>query len=168
MYNSNKVILFSGYLCEDDWYQCQDTWVYKYGIEPRERPINKANGRLRVYTKSSLLDRPIKNASVAAWNLETGTWYDIQPQYEDTSMYYRWDLPEGEYYLRAHMEEYKVGEATVTIDAGEETIYTFTLNKATRSRTAPVQRPMNNLLLQILEKIIDNFPILAKLLHISI
>ena len=144
------------------------TWVYKYGIEPRERPANTANGRLKVYTKSTPFDRPIKNASVAAWNLETGTWYDIQPHYEDTSMYYRWDLPEGEYYLRAHMDEYKVGETTVTINAGEETTFTFTLNKATRSRNTPVQRPMNNLLLQILEKIMDYFPILAKFLHILI
>ena len=83
-------------------------------------------------------------------------------------MYYRWDLPEGEYYLRAHMDEYKVGETTVTINAGEETTFTFTLNKATRSRNTPVQRPMNNLLLQILEKIMDDFPILAKFLHILI
>ena len=141
------------------------SWVFKYGIGPREGSSNTGNGKLKVYTQSTLL-RPIKNASVAAWNFETGTWYDIQPQYGDTSSYYRRDLPEGEYLLRAQMEGYKIGETTITINDGEETTHTFSLDQATRTLNTPVQHPLSNILLQILGKMMDNFPILARLLNL--
>jgi hypothetical protein len=112
-----------------DWGQDYVTWVYKYGIEPKEKPANLANGKLKVNTKTSF-GLALRNASVAAWNLELNRWYDMQPTYEDYSYYYRANLPEGEYFLRAFMEGYLVGEATITITAGEETTHTFNLKKS--------------------------------------
>jgi len=106
-------------------------WVYKYEENPIERAsVNGANGALRVHTESNILNLPIKNASVAAWDEATNIWYDIQPERGSADYYARNDLPEGEYLLRAHMEEYVDQETTITIVAGEETTYTFSLKRA--------------------------------------
>ena len=145
------------------------SWVYKYGLEPRKNGGAKTgDGRLKVIVKRAILGTPLKNASVAAWNLETGTWYDIQPQYGVWSTYTHNDLPEGEYLLRVLMEGYKIQEAQITINAGEETTHTFSLKLASRSHMSSVQRPLSNLLIRILEKIMDNFPVLARWLQFPI
>ncbi len=140
------------------------SWVFKYGTNPRNgQQIGQANGRLKVYVKGGVLELPIKNASVHAWNYETSTWYDIQPEYGDSSICSRNDLPEGEYLLRAYMEGYKAQEATIIINAGEETTHTFTLESANSRLSTLPKHPINNLLIQMLEKLIDNFPILARI-----
>jgi hypothetical protein len=137
------------------------SWVFKYGTNPGdEKQTGLANGRLKVYVKGGLLELPIKNASVAAWNIETGTWYDIQPEYGDSSIYSRNDLPEGEYLLRAFMEGYKVQETTIVINAGEETIYTFLLERVFTRST------QSYLLQKITERIINMFPHIGKLLQL--
>ena len=140
-----------------DWNEDYVTWVYKYGIEPKEIPTKLATGSLKVITKTSILGRPIEEASVAAWNLELDRWYDMQPMDEDTSSYYRNDLPEGDYYLRAFMEGYSLGEADITITAGEETIHEFKLKKSILSNTAAGRYYMFPILARILEKILNIF-----------
>jgi len=145
------------------------SWVFKYGTNPRNgQQIGQANGRLTVNVKGGVLELPIKNASVHAWKYETSTWYDIQPEYGDSSICSRNDLPEGEYLLRAYMEGYKAQEATIIINAGEETTYTFTLESATSRPTTLAKCPISNFLIQILEKLMDNFPVLARILQFQI
>jgi hypothetical protein len=141
-----------------DWGEDYVTWVYKYGIEPVGAKLILANGRLRVFTKSALFNQPVKEASVAAWNLDTKTWYDIQPVNEDLSSYYRNDLPEGEYHLRAFMEGYQVGETTITINAGEETTHTFKLSLslsktiAQRYNSFPIFSRIRDRVINLLDK----------------
>jgi hypothetical protein len=106
-------------------------WVYKYGIEQQEEPV-PGTGSLRVTTKSSTRDKPLKNASVAAWNLEENAWYDIQPIYNNWYTYYKSNMPDGEYLLRALMDGYKIQETTITITEGQETTYDFFLQSASR------------------------------------
>ena len=129
-------------------------WVYKYGIGSDRGGMILESGRLTVETKTSVLKLPLKNASVAAWNLDTGTWYDIQPSYGDTSIYIHYDLPEGEYLLRALMEGYKIEETTVTINGGQETTHTFYLKK-TLSKGVPVYHPSNPVFYRILERLLQ-------------
>ena len=143
-------------------------WVYKYGLEPRKNNGEKTEtGSLKVIVKGAL-GITLKDASAAAWNLETGTWYDIQPKSGEGSPYTRDDLPEGEYLLRVLMEGYKIQEATITINAGQETTHTFSLKITSKTHTAPVPSPINTLLRQILERFIDSFAVLAKLLQFPI
>ncbi|MFO7677481.1 MAG: FG-GAP-like repeat-containing protein [Thermoplasmatota archaeon] len=113
------------------------SWVFKYEENPSETPIvnavkasNMPKGSMRVNTKSNFLNLPLKNASVAAWHLETNTWYDMQPERVNTDYYSRNDLPEGDYLLRAYMEGYTAQETPITIVAGQETTYTFSLKLA--------------------------------------
>lgn len=103
------------------------SWVFKYGSKSHNVEQTADNGGLKVTVKSAILGTPLKDASVAAWNLETKTWYDIQPQYLVRNTYVRQDLPEGDYLLRVLKEGYKIQEAAITIKAGEETIHTFLL-----------------------------------------
>jgi len=137
------------------------SWVFKYGTNlSREKHILLANGRLKVSVKGGILQLPIKNASIHAWNIETGTWYDIQPNNDDSSIYSRNDLPEGEYLLRAFMEGYKVQETSIIINAGEETTYTFSLEKAIASTSQTF------VLQKIFEKIQIIFPNLEKIIKL--
>jgi len=137
------------------------SWVFKYSknLSSKKHTI-LANGRIKVYVKGGILQLPLKNASVHAWNIQTGTWYDIQPNYDDSSIYSRNDLPEGEYLLRALMEGYKVQETTIVIDAGEETTYTFSLEKAIAHSSKTF------VLNKILEKIQIIFPNLEKIIKL--
>ena len=137
-------------------------WVFKYGLEPREKVGNTGFGRLTVTVKGAVLGQSLKNASVAAWNLDTGNWYDIQPKRNVWSTYTRNDLPDGEYLLRVLMEGYKIQEAEITINAGQETTHTFSLKTSSKSRTVSLHSPFSNLLIQIFEKFINNFPALVK------
>jgi hypothetical protein len=135
------------------------SWVFKYEENPGEKPIvnavkaaNMPNGALRVNTKSNFLNLPLKNASVAAWHLETNIWYDMQPERRNTDYYSRNDLPEGEYLLRAHMEGYAVQETTITVIAGEETTYTFSLKLASLHGFAAVESPSYQVFTSIIRK----------------
>jgi len=143
-------------------------WIYKYGVQNKIKTVNTLTGGLKVFVKTSLLGVPLKNASVAAWNNETKMWYDIQARSPDFSTYTRNDLPQGEYLLRVIMEGYKIQETKITIEDGQETTHTFTLSLKTKSKEYTNQRPFINLLIQILEKIIDNHPSLARLFQINI
>lgn len=139
-------------------------WVYKYGYNAQKNGRTTTEyGSLKVTVKQAILGTPLEDASIAAWNLETGTWYVIQDVSGVKGSYKRNDLPEGEYLLRVQMEGYKKQEVTITINAGQETTHTFILKLASLSRTASVQHPISNLLIQILEKIIDDFPVLRYL-----
>jgi hypothetical protein len=135
------------------------SWVFKYGNNPvKTQQMNSANGRLRVITKTSFLGLSLEEASVAVWHLDSNKWYDIQPTYEDNSIYYRNDLPEGEYLLRALMEGYKIQETTIQIIAGEEITHTFTLEK---SRSLSIQPFVFDI---ILDRLIYIFPNLARIM----
>jgi hypothetical protein len=139
-------------------------WVYKYGYNTQKNGETKTEyGSLKVTVKRAIFGTLLNDASVAAWNLETGTWYVIQDVSGVKGSYKRIDLPEGEYLLRVQMERYKKQEVTITINAGQKTTHTFILKSTSLSRTASVQRPISNLLIQILEKIIDNFSLLIRI-----
>jgi hypothetical protein len=137
------------------------SWVFKYGVNPRsEIETISANGRLKVYVEGGILKLPVKNASIHAWNINTGTWYDIQPEYIDSSIYSRNDLPEGEYLLRAFMVGYKIQEETITINPGEETTHTFSLEKS-------LDRSIhNNIFQRILEKIFNTHPFIKNIINL--
>jgi len=138
-------------------YMC---WVFKYGDNSRDQETGLGNGMLKVYVKRALFGTPLEDASVAAWNTETGTWYDIQPEDDDKSICSRNDLPEGEYLLRAQMEGYKIKETTITINSGQETTYTFELNNEFSRSLQP------NLHQKLIERIINMFPNIGKLFQL--
>jgi len=114
------------------------SWVYKYGWEPHNglqhshygQTTTTTPGSLRVTVESALLGQQLGGGSVAAWNLDTSMWYDIQPAYETWGTYIRNDLPAGDYALRAIVEGYQIQETTITIVAGQETTHTFSLRRA--------------------------------------
>ena len=136
------------------------SWVFKYGGNSKDKQTGLGNGRLRVYVRRAFFETPLEDASVAAWNVETGTWYDIQPEDDDKSICYRNDLPEGEYLLRAQMEGYKIKETTITINSGQETTYTFTLNNEFSRSLQP------HLHQKLIERIINMFPNIGKLFQL--
>ncbi len=138
-------------------------WIYKYGINPLKNSANSGNGKLIVDVKRSFLKTPIINASVAAWDQVTDTWYDIQAKPGVWSTYETDELPEGEYYLRVIMEGFKIKDTSVTITAGEETSYTFYLSPSINSKTNTINHPNSNSLVKILERIIQNYPIIRNL-----
>jgi hypothetical protein len=140
-------------------------WIYKYGLEPNEKIQSTGDGRLKVLVKWSLLSTSLKNASVAAWNLETDTWYDIQPKPGVWSTYIRDKLPEGEYLLRVLMEPYKSQETTININSGQETTHTFFLKLSSKTRSTEVQNPTVNLINLILEKLKASFPLLFSIIE---
>jgi hypothetical protein len=132
------------------------SWVFKYNYSTAKKSqTSTGNGRIKVTVRRSNLGLPIKNASVAAWSIETGTWYDIQPKPDIWNIYTRSDLPEGEYLLRAHVEGFKNQEVTVTIYSGQETEFTFSLTPNSLNRQIIIKNPFINLLIQLLEKIIN-------------
>jgi hypothetical protein len=131
------------------------SWVFKYNYTSNEkRRIDMGNGRLKVSIIRTNLGLPINNASIAAWNLDTGTWYDIQPKPDVWNTCIRSDLPEGEYLLRAHVEGFKNQETTITIYAGQETPYTFSMSPNSLNRQIVIKNPFMNLLTQLFERII--------------
>jgi len=89
--------------------------------------ITIATGSLRVTVKSTLLGKSLAGACIAAWNLDTKVWYDIQPY--EPGVHRRSKLPAGDYTLRAVVDGYKTQETTITIVDGQETSYTFNLQK---------------------------------------
>jgi hypothetical protein len=134
------------------------SWVFKHGLDRNEEKTARGAGSLRVTVKRAVIGKPLEDASVAAWNLDTGTWYDIQPDDDDKSVYQRQDLPEGEYTLRAFMEGYKTQETDITIIAGKETTYDFSLAR----RHARNYYVFENLI----EKIINMFPNIVRLIQL--
>jgi hypothetical protein len=129
------------------------SWVYKYGWEPRDgsqhchsdQTTTTAPGSLRVIVESALLGQPLGGGSVAAWSLNTGMWYDIQPAYETWGTYIRNDLPAGNYTLRAVVEGYQIQETTITIVAGQETTHTFSLRRALINEVSNTQQLLSSL-----------------------
>ncbi len=136
------------------------SWVFKYNSNPKDKKNELGNGRLKVLVKRAVFETSLKDASVAAWNLETDTWYDIQPQDHDKSIYCRNDLPEGEYLLRALMEGYTAKETNIIINSGEETTHTFLLNKFHSRSTHPQQLQI------IIERLKNIFPNIGKIFQI--
>lgn len=144
-------------------------WVYKFGLEPQKNnEVKTGTGSLKVIVEGGALGKTLKDASVAAWNLETKKWYDIQPEPLLKTPYTRNDLPEGQYLLRALMEGYQIKEDTININAGQETSYTFSLKPTSESRLVPFNNPSNNFIRQILMKIFDDIPFLTKFLQTQI
>lgn len=132
------------------------SWVFKYNYSGNVKPRTYAgNGRIKVNVIRANIGLPIKNASIAAWNLETGIWYDIQPKVDVWSLYTRNDLPEGQYLLRAHVEGFKDQETTITIYAGQETEYKFVLSPNSLNRQIITKNPFINLVYQLLNKIFN-------------
>ena len=143
------------------------SWVFKYGWESNPPSQNNqhndqiatttmATGSLRVTVKSNLLGKSLGGACIAAWNLDTKVWYDIQPY--EPGVHRRSKLPAGDYTLRVVVERYKIQETTVTIIDGQETDYTFSLQLASMPRNKPY---INTPFLQFLEQ----YPILYQLLE---
>jgi len=141
-------------------------WIYKYGLETENNEGKQGQGSLKVYVKRENIGIPLINASVAAWNITTNNWYDIQAQRGEWSTYTRDDLPEGEYYLRVIMDGFKIKDTTITINAGEETTYTFSLSPSHSNRGKLIDFN-NNLLVSILNKIILKYPILSNLFNLQ-
>jgi hypothetical protein len=112
--------------------------------------------------KNARLKIPINGVSVAAWNLETRVWYDIEPKLIGPGSYHRSELPVGEYLLRAVFEGYKIQETTVNISDGEETSYTFFLQPIIRQKNSE-NKPISNPFLQMLNYLTTRFPLLEKL-----
>jgi len=109
------------------------SWVYKYGLGSKgdqSMQMNAETGSLKVTVKRALFGSLLGGGSVAAWDMDTGSWYDIQPEYDNWGSYVRHDLPAGEYLLRAVAEGYKIQETTITIVAGQETTYTFLMKSS--------------------------------------
>ena len=145
-------------------------WVYKYDLEPQKNDNGKrGTGSLKVTVEGGALGKTLKDASVAAWNLETKTWYDIQPDKFLKTPYTRNDLPEGQYLLRALMEGYQVKEDTITINTGQETSYTFSLKPTSESKSITFNYQSNAFFIkQILMKIFDDIPFFTKFLQLKI
>ena len=141
------------------------SWVFKYGLEnSHKEQKGTGNGRLTVDIEGEKTGKPLNNASVAAWNLETGTWYDIRPQFREFSTYTRYDLPEGEYLLRAHMEGYQSQEITIDIYSGGTTTHTFSLKQSVTRNHSQTNSPLY-FLIKYLERLILINPILGGLIH---
>ena len=147
------------------------SWVYKYGLEPNYDLYDKQNlntyGTLKVKVEQTGLGKGLGGASVAAWNLDTKTWYDIQPEQFIRGKYVRYYLPPGEYLLRVSIENYESQETTITVNDDEITSYTFSL-KSKSKNIIPVQRFLNPLFLQILKKFFDSHPLLQDLFKLFI
>jgi|GEM_PF-753969 len=125
------------------------SWVYKYesntelmiGSSQQIFISNNNNirtmcapGSLNVKVRSSVLGKKLGDGSIAAWDLENNIWYDIQPLSEDPDSsdwgsYVRYNLLSGEYLLRAKVEGYKAQETAITLVSGQETSYTFNLQR---------------------------------------
>jgi hypothetical protein len=141
------------------------SWVFKYGLKSSDNvKTEKGTGRLNVKVKRAILGIYLKNASVAAWNLDTGTWYDIRPKHRDFDTYYRYYLPEGDYLLRAHKEGYYPQETNIKIYPGEETSHTFSMRRCF-SRDSSVYNSFLNTLLKYFERFIVTHPLLGELLY---
>jgi len=144
------------------------SWVYKYGLEPldiqeaKNNNIISSSGDLHVSVKNARFKIPLNGVSVAAWNLETKVWYDIEPKFIGPGSYYRSKLPIGEYILRAVIEDYELKETTVNISDGEVTSYTFYLQPDFREKNSKNQDYFNPFL-QILRYLTIKFPLLEKL-----
>ena len=106
--------------------------------------MNAETGNLKVTVKRALFGTMLGEGSVATWNIDTGCWYDIQPEYDNWGSYVRYNLPAGEYLLRAIVEGYKIQETTITIVAGQETTYTFLMKSSLANiASAPQQSQLS-------------------------
>jgi len=144
------------------------SWVFKYGLKNQDNEDkNSGNGRLTVDIEREKTGKPLNNASVAAWNLETGTWYDIRPNYRDYNTYTRNDLPEGEYLLRAHMEGYQSQEITINIYSGGTTTHTFTLKQSFTRDDSTIVSPIQ-FIFKSFERFILINPIFGRLLRFTL
>ncbi|MDH7518039.1 MAG: hypothetical protein QHH19_06840 [Candidatus Thermoplasmatota archaeon] len=171
------------------------SWVYKYEPNSKLKVIsyqqNLVNGdddigmscsmmagSLNVKVCSSVLGKKLGDGSIAAWDLENNVWYDVQPlsenpYSEDWGSYVRYNLPSGEYLLRAKVEGYKVQETNITIVSGQVTSYTFNLQRdltinslstsiAQYGSSSSVKKNLQNSSYQQLNQIIckiKNFPL---------
>ena len=141
------------------------SWVYKYGLKPLNtqedayKTIISSSGDLHVTVKSARFKIPLNGVSVAAWNLETRVWYDINPNVIVSGSYHRSELPIGTYLLRAVIEGYETQETTVKISDGEETSYTFYLQPVIREKNS-MNHEIFNPFLQLLKYLITRFPLL--------
>jgi len=140
------------------------SWVYKY--EPASKDdnllqMNAETGSLKVTVKRALFGTMLGEGSVATWNIDTGCWYDIQPEYDNWGSYVRYDLPAGEYLLRAIVEGYKIQETTITIVAGQETTYTFLMKSSlvnivsVPQQSQPNQQSSTTFNIQMLQTIVN-------------
>ena len=143
------------------------SWIYKYNPDSTDNQQSSQittyeTGSLRVKAKIWIAGTPISDVSIAAWNLETKTWYNIQPS-EEWGVYTRHNLPAGEYLLRAALENYKIQEeATISIYEGGDTSYTFILQPKTNSPNTAMYHTANPLFLQFLRNIFDRFPLFQR------
>ena len=144
------------------------SWVFKYGLTGKDNgEKNSGNGRLTVDIEGDKTGKPLNNASVAAWNLETNTWYDIRPKYRDYNTYTRNDLPEGEYLLRAHMEGFQDQETTIDIFSGGATTHTFRLKQSVSRDDSSTNSPLK-FLFKYFERLILLNPIFGRLLNLNL
>ncbi len=144
------------------------SWMFKYGENPLDENIvniQDGNSILTVTVKNNI-GKNVGGGSILARNLETGLWYDIEPQIEQAGpddeawgVYKRYDLPEGEYLIRSVAPDYKTKETTLTISEDEETSYTFDMQAKSKNLVA------NNLNIKsFIYGIVEKFPLLKNIL----
>ena len=146
-----------------DYGQDYMSWVYKY--EPASKDdnlvqMNAETGNLKVTVKRALVGTMLGEGSVATWSIDTGCWYDIQPEYDNWGSYVRYNLPAGEYLIRAVVEGYQIQETTITIVAGQETTYTFLMKSSlvniasAPQQSQPSQQSSTSFNIQMLQTIV--------------
>ena len=139
------------------------SWVYKYEPASKDSELIRMNaeaGNLKVTVKRALLGTMLVGGSVGAWNADSKLWYDVQPEDENEGFYVRYNLPAGEYLLRAVVEGYQIQETTIAIVAGQETTYTFLMKSSlvniasAQQQSQPNQQPSNTFSIQMFQAIV--------------
>ena len=123
------------------------SWTYKFGWQNNNNIPLDEEGTVEVHVKSKILGTGRGSGGVAVWNLETLAWYDLQPSWNDWGGYRRYNLPTGEYLLRATIDGYKPQETQILIEFGELTSYDFNMEVSSLSKTTIFSKNLNRLFL---------------------
>jgi hypothetical protein len=128
------------------------SWTYKFGWENNINEPSDEEGAVEVHVKSKIIGTGLGSGSVAAWNLKTHTWYDLQPIWNDWGGYRRYNLPTGEYLLRVTLDSYKSQETQIFIESGEVTSHTFNVEVESLIKNTLNSQILNQLFLLLLNK----------------
>lgn len=121
------------------------SWTYKYGWGSNNYESSNELGSIEVRVKRKTLGSTLGEGSVAAWNLETDTWYAIQPINNEWGGYGRYYIPTGDYLLRVTIDGYKSQEKHISIEPGELTSHTFSMEVSSLSKNIIGSNSVNQL-----------------------